>query len=62
MISQVLKFKGIVYKVQISELRIKISRDLLMELIFEKLMENAKLNKELELLKNEIHEIKNSLK
>ncbi|KAM9969781.1 hypothetical protein ACTFIR_001618 [Dictyostelium discoideum] len=59
--SKVPKFKDIVHGAQILMLNRKISRDLLIDLICEKLMENEKLNTELKLLKNEIHDLKSKL-
>ncbi|KAM9958881.1 hypothetical protein ACTFIW_012471 [Dictyostelium discoideum] len=59
--SKVPKFKDIVHGVQILMLERKINRDLLIDIISEKLLENEKLNTELKLLKNEIHDLKSKL-
>ncbi|KAM9987709.1 hypothetical protein ACTFIZ_003074 [Dictyostelium cf. discoideum] len=55
------KFGGIIHESQVLELKAKINRPLFQEIFFEKLLENAKLNKELEFYKGENQELKSQL-
>lgn len=59
--SKVPKFRGIIHIVQIRDLGTKIHRDLLYEIMFEKLLDIARLNNESKLLKNEIQDLKTKL-